>query len=212
MEVKGGNIFDTPTIQIVPGFENLTLIPANMEYLRKRNEDSLFLIEHEAMDFINETFRRYKGLADVTKKNPDIDFQELAARMEKKTKEEHVVVKESCDSFDVMPLSEAEAQGKAPILSSKVDMFISSFSGGKDSQVVLDLVSRVVPSTDFLVIYSDTGYELPTSLQLYKDIEDYYHERYPDLKFYLAKNHQPVLYYWDEIGSPSNVHRWCCGA
>ena len=68
MEVKGGNIFDTPTIQIVPGFENLTLIPANMEYLRKRNEDSLFLIEHEAMDFINETFRRYKGLADVTKK------------------------------------------------------------------------------------------------------------------------------------------------
>ncbi len=211
MEVKGGNIFDAPTIQIVPGFENLTLVPANMEYLRKRNEDSLFLIEHEAMDFINETFRRYKGLADVTKKNPDIDFQELAARMEKKTKEEHVVVKESCDSFDVMPLSEAEAQGKAPILSSKVDMFISSFSGGKDSQVVLDLVSRVVPSTDFLVIYSDTGYELPTSLQLYKDIEDYYHERYPDLKFYLAKNHQPVLYYWDEIGSPSNVHRWCCG-
>ena len=211
MEVKGGNIFDAPTIQIVPGFENLKLYPVDMAYLKKRNEDSLFLIEHEAMDFINETFRRYKGLADVTKKNPDIDFQELAARMEKKTKEEHVVVKESCDSFDVMPLSEAEAQGKAPILSSKVDMYISSFSGGKDSQVVLDLVSRVIPSNEFIVIYSDTGYEIPSSLELYKELEGFYHQQYPDLKFYSASNKQSVMSYWDKMGSPSRMHRWCCG-
>ena len=211
MEVKGGNIFDAPTIQIVPGFENLHLCPVDMSYLRKRNEDSLFLIEHEAMDFINDTFRRYKGLADVSKKNPDIDFQALAARMEKKTKEEHVVVKESCDSFDVMPLSKAEEQGKAPILTSKVNMFISSFSGGKDSQVVLDLVSRVVPSNEFIVIYSDTGYEIPTSLELYRELEDYYHQQYPDLKFYSARNKQSVMTYWDKMGSPSRMHRWCCG-
>ncbi len=211
MEVKGGNIFDAPTIQIVPGFENLQLYPADMAHLKRRNEDSLFLIEHEAMDFINETFRRYKGLADVTKKNPDIDFQELASRMGKKAKEEHVVVKEACDSFDVMPLSEAEAQGKAPILSSKVDMFISSFSGGKDSQVVLDLVSRVVPSNEFIVIYSNTGYEIPTSLELYKELEDYYHQQYPGLKFYSASNKQSVMSYWDKMGSPSRMHRWCCG-
>lgn len=211
MEVKGGNIFDAPTVQITPGFENLQLIPVDMNYLKRRNEDSLFLIEHEAMDFINQNYRRYRGLADVAKKNPDIDFQALAARMGKKTKEEHVVVKESCDSFDVMPASEAEMQGKEAILTSKVDMFIASFSGGKDSQVVLDLVARVVPSHDFIVIYSDTGYELPTSLTLYKEIEEYYRAKYPDMKFILTKNHQSVLYYWDEIGSPSNVHRWCCG-
>lgn len=211
MEVKGGNIFDAPTVQVVPGKENLLISPVDMDYLRKRNEDSLFLLEHEAMDFINQTYRRYKGLRAVSEKNPDIDFQQLAERLEKRTKEEHVVVKEECDSFDVMPLSEAEAQGKAPILSSKVDMFIASFSGGKDSQVVLDLAARVIPSEDFLVIYSDTGYELPDSLQLFKDIEDFYKETYPRLQFVLAKNHQPVLYYWDEIGSPSNVHRWCCG-
>lgn len=152
MEVKGGNIFDVPAVQITPGKELLSIEPVDMVYLRKRNEDSLFLLEHEAMDFINQTYRRYKGLRKVTEQNPDIDFQQLALRLEKKTKEEHVVVKEECDSFDVMPLSEAEAQGKAPILSSKVDMFIASFSGGKDSQVVLDLVARVIPSEDFLVI------------------------------------------------------------
>lgn len=211
MEVKGGNIFDAPTVQVVPGKENLLISPVDMDYLRKRNEDSLFLLEHEAMDFINQTYRRYKGLRAVSEKNPDIDFQQLAERLEKRTKEEHVVVKEACDSFDVMPLSEAEAQGKAPILSSKVDMFIASFSGGKDSQVVLDLAARVIPSEDFLVIYSDTGYELPTSLDLYKELEEYYKPLYPNLKFYSANNKQSVISYWDKLGSPSRMHRWCCG-
>jgi 3'-phosphoadenosine 5'-phosphosulfate sulfotransferase (PAPS reductase)/FAD synthetase/ferredoxin len=211
MEIKGGNIFDAPSIQIVPGKEHLSIVPIDIEYLRKMNEDSIFLLEHEAMDFINQTYRRYKGLRKITELNPDIDFQQLAQRLGKKTKEEHVVVKEECDSFDVMPLSEAEAQGKAPILSSKVDLFIASFSGGKDSQVVLDLVARVVPSEDFLVIYSDTGYELPTSLSLYKELEDYYHPQYPNLKFYSAENEQNVISYWEKLGSPSRMHRWCCG-
>ena len=37
-----------------------------------------------------------------------------------------------------------------------------------------------------------------------------YQEQYPDLQFYLSKNHQDVLYYWDKMGSPSRMHRWCC--
>lgn len=49
-----------------------------------------------------------------------------------------------------MPLSKAEELGKAPILTSKIEMFIASFSGGKDSQVMLDLVTRVIPSEEFL--------------------------------------------------------------
>lgn len=210
MEVKGGNIFDAPTVNIIPGKEYLDITPVDMDYLHQRNEDSLFLLEHEAMDFINQTYRRYKGLKTVTEKNPDLDFQQLADHLEKKTKEKHVVVKEDCDSFDIMPLSEAEAQGKAPILSSKVDLFISSFSGGKDSQVVLDLCARVIPSEDFLVIYSDTGYELPTSLLLYEETKKYYSQAYPTLRFYTAKNHQSVLQYWDKMGAPSRIHRWCC--
>lgn len=210
MEVKGGNIFDSPSVCITPGKEKLTISPVDLDYLRERNEDSIFLLEHEAMDFINQTYRRYKGLKEVSKKNPNIDFQVLAQKLAQKTKEEHVVVKEDCDSFDIMPLSEAEAQGKSPILSSKIDMFITSFSGGKDSQVLLDLVARVIPSDDFVVIYSDTGYELPTSIELYRKTKDFYREMYPELRFYTAKNHQSVLKYWDCLGSPSRIHRWCC--
>lgn len=210
LEVKGGNIFDAPTIIQQPGFESLILKPVDIEHLREKNEDTMFIIEHEAMDFINQTYRRYKNIREVAEKNPDIDFQRLASNLEKSTKEEHVVVKEDCDSFDVMPLSKAEELGKAPIFSSNTDIFIASFSGGKDSQVVLDLVSRVIPSEDFVVIYSDTGYELPPSLKLYDNVKLYYLQKYPNLKFYTAKNHQPILYYWDEIGTPSRIHRWCC--
>lgn len=210
LEVKGGNVFDAPEVIQQEGYEILTLESVDMERLRSRNEDTMFIIEHEAMDFINQTYRRYKNIREVSQKNPDLDFQRLASSLEKKTKEEHVVIKEDCDSFDVMPLSKAEEQGKAPILSSNTDIFVTSFSGGKDSQVVLDLVSRVVPAEDFVVIYSDTGYELPPSLNLYDKVKEYYNEKYPNLRFYTAKNHQPVLHYWDEIGTPSRIHRWCC--
>ena len=210
LEVKGGNVFDAPEVVQQEGFEILTLEPVDMERLRSRNEDTMFIIEHEAMDFINQTYRRYKNIREVSQKNPDLDFQQLASSLGKKTKEEHVVIKENCDSFDVMPLSKAEEQGKAPILSSNTDIFVTSFSGGKDSQVVLDLVSRVVPAEDFVVIYSDTGYELPPSLELYNEVRGHYKKKYPNLRFYTAKNHQPVLHYWDEIGTPSRIQRWCC--
>ena len=210
LEVKGGNVFDAPEVIQQEGYEILTLQPVDMERLRSRNEDTMFIIEHEAMDFINQTYRRYKNIREVSQKNPDLDFQRLASSLEKKTKEEHVVIKEDCDSFDVMPLSKAEEQGKAPILSSNTDIFVTSFSGGKDSQVVLDLVTRVVPAEDVVVIYSDTGYELPSSLSLYDEVKDFYKQKYPNLRFYTAKNHQPVLHYWDEIGTPSRIHRWCC--
>lgn len=211
MELKGGNLFDDPVVQITPEGKNLQLEPINLAALQEINEDSMFIIEHEAINFISDTYRKYKNLAEASKKNPnDIDFVQLANMQTKKTKEEHVVIKESCDSFDIMPLSEAERLGKSPILTSKIEKFIASFSGGKDSQVVLDLVSRVIPPDDFLVIYSNTGYELPTSLELYEDVKKHYQSLYPDMKFYTAKNHQEVLHYWDELDSPSRVHRWCC--
>lgn len=212
MEIKGGNVFDEPTVQITPEGKGLSLEPINLNALEEVNEDSMFILEHEAINFISDTYRRYKSLAAAAKKNPDdVDFIELADIVSKKTKEEHVVIKESCDSFDIMPLSDAEKKGKAPILTSRAEMFVASFSGGKDSQVTLDLVSRVIPPEDFLVIYSDTGYELPSSLELYEDVKEYYKQTLPGLRFYTAKNHQEVLHYWDEMGSPSNLHRWCCG-
>ena len=208
LEVKGGNVFDSPSLLVTNGYNNLNIIPVDIKILRRLNEDSIFLIEHDAMEFIDTTFKKYSR---ASKQNKEVDFLKIAEDISKKTKKGHVVIKEDCDSFDIMEISEAERLGKPQILNSNIEAFLVSFSGGKDSQVLLDLVSRVVPASDFITIYSDTGYELPSSIELYDVVQKYYTAKYPEIRFEWARNHKEVLQYWDEMGSPSNIHRWCCG-
>lgn len=212
-EAKGANVYDAPSIIFQKGKDSAVLEPVDMELMLRRNKDEMFLIENEAIEFIRDTYTAYAGVNrvhDTIKANQGIDFEAIAERAEKRTKQKMAVVKEDCDSFDVMPLDVANAAGKRVLLSTRIDRFIASFSGGKDSQVVLDLVTRAIPPTAFEVIYSDTGYELPPSLELYEDVKRYYGERFPSLKFSTARNHESVLNYWDKIGTPSDTHRWCC--
>ena len=212
-EAKGANIYDAPTIKFQPGKETAALEPVDVPEMLRCNRDMMFLLENEALEFIRDTYVTYAGVNrvhDAIAANQGIDFEALAERAEKKSKKKMVVVKEDCDSFDVVPLDVANAEGRRVLLSTHIDRFIASFSGGKDSQVVLDLVTRAIPPTAFEVIYSDTGYELPTSLELYEEVKRYYGARFPSLKFSTARNHESVLNYWDKIGTPSDTHRWCC--
>ena len=211
-EAKGANIYDAATIVFQSGKEKMKLKPVNVKKMLEKNYDFMFLLESEAVEFIRETFIQYAGARKSVKRVAanQMDYEALAKRMEKKTKKKMAIVKEDCDSFDIMPLDIAEEQGKKVFHATKIDRFLASFSGGKDSQVVLDLCTRAIPSTEFEVVYSDTGYELPPSLQLYKKIQEHYHKLFPDLKFSLTRNHENVLNYWDKIGTPSDKHRWCC--
>ena len=211
-EAKGANLYDDATVVFQTGKEKIKLQPVNISKMLERCKDYMFLLESEAIEFIHETFIQYAGALKSVKKVAanQLDYEALAANVERKTKKKMAIVKEDCDSFDIVPLEEAEKQGKKIYQTTKIDRFLASFSGGKDSQVVLDLCTRAIPSTEFEVIYSDTGYELPTSLSLYKDVQEYYNNKYPDLKFSIAKNHESVLNYWDKIGTPSDTHRWCC--
>lgn len=212
-EAKGANIYDAPTVVFALGIEPMDLDAVDVKTMLKRNYDQLFLLESEAIEFIRDTYIAYAGVNrahDMVKANSDVDYEALAAKLEKKTKQKMAVVKEDCDSFDIVPLETANQEGKRVLLSTKIDRFIASFSGGKDSQVVLDLVTRAIPPTAFEVIYSDTGYELPPSLELYEEVKRYYGERFPALKFSTTRNHESVLNYWDQIGTPSDTHRWCC--
>lgn len=212
-EAKGANIYDAPTVLFRPGRETADLVPVDVAEMLRRNSDQMFLIENEAIEFIRDTYTTYAGANrahDAIAANREIDFEALAEKVGKKTRQKMAVVKEDCDSFDVMPLDAANAQGRRVLLSTHIDRFIASFSGGKDSQVVLDLVTRAIPPTAFEVIYSDTGYELPPSLELYEQVKRHYGERFPALKFSTARNHESVVNYWDKIGTPSDTHRWCC--
>lgn len=211
-EAKGANIYDAATIVLQSAGERLQLQPIDVATMLQRNKDKLFLLESEAIEFIHETYEQYaraRKTVQAASANA-LDFEALAEKAEKKSKKKMAIVKEDCESFDIMPLEEATQAGKRVYQTTKIDKFIASFSGGKDSQVVLDLCTRAIPSTDFEVIYSDTGYELPPSLDLYEKIQQQYKQRFPDLKFSLAHNHESVLNYWDKIGTPSDTHRWCC--
>lgn len=211
-EVKGANIYEKAQVIFTPGKEKLSLIPVDMKKMLERTKEQMFLCESEAIEFIRDTYDTYSGatkLADRIAAN-SIDFEALASRQEKKTKQKMAIVKQDCDSFDIMPLTDAEKQGKKVYQTTKIDFFLASFSGGKDSQVVLDLCTRALPPDAYEVVYSDTGYELPSSIDLYEEVQRHYKALFPTLKFSTAKNHESVLNYWDKIGTPSDTHRWCC--
>lgn len=212
-EAKGANIYDGATVSLQPGFERLNLKPIDLKKMLARNKDQMFHLESEAIEFIRDIYTTYSKVNRanaISKANQEVDFEELAQRVERKSKQKMAVVKQDCESFDIVPLDVAKAEGKTVLLSTRIDRFIASFSGGKDSQVVLDLVTRAIPPSDFEVIYSDTGYELPPSLDLYEQVKEFYKERFPALKFSTTKNHESVLNYWDKVGTPSDTHRWCC--
>ena len=211
-EVKGANIYDKPIVTLQSGKEALKLIPVNVKKMLEENKNEMFLLESEAIEFIRDTYDTYSKATKISTKYAanQLDFEKLKYHQEKKTKQKLAIVTEDCESFDIEPFDTAKENGKKVLHGTRIDKFIASFSGGKDSQVVLDLCTRALPPDFFEVYYSDTGYELPPSLTLYKDIENFYQHKYPQLKFHLTKNHESVLHYWDEIGTPSDTMRWCC--
>ena len=92
----------------------------------------------------------------------------------------------------------------------KVDDFVVAFSGGKDSQVILDLVTRVLPVESFKTVFQDTDMELPCTYDIVAYTEEDYKYRFPNFKLYHAKNDRRALDLWKQYGPPSRVNRWCC--
>lgn len=212
-DAKGADIYHKPTLVFASGEPQPCMLQAvDMALMLQRVNDLMFVLENEAIEFIRDTYTTYTRVNHTYTKAEanQIDFEALAAKATKLSKQKMAVVRQDCDSFDIVPLEVAESEGKRVLLTTKVDRFIASFSGGKDSQVVLDLCTRAIPPTAYEVIYSDTGYELPPSLELYQQTADHYQQHYPSLQFHLARNHESVLTYWDKIGTPSETHRWCC--
>ena len=84
--------------------------------------------------------------------------------------------------------------------------FAVAFSGGKDSLVLLDLVSRRLSPDQFLVVFSNTGMELSTTIRSIERAK----KHWPTLRFYEAKSHLNPHDSWEEFGPPGRRMRWCC--
>jgi len=152
-EAKGGNIFEPPEIVLTEKGQNLKLEPIGINKVIERNKKALFVLENEALDFIEHTYKVYKK---------------------------------------------------------KGYLFAVSYSGGKDSQVVLDLVTRVIPPDDLVVIFSDTTMEISHTYENVEETKEEYEKRYPGLKFCIAKPPKSAIEFWKEFGPPSVKQRWCC--
>lgn len=90
----------------------------------------------------------------------------------------------------------------------KLDCFHVAFSGGKDSQVLLDLVKKALPRGSFVVVFGDTGMEFPDTY----DIIETTHQQCIEegIPFYIAESHLKPKQSWELFGPPSRTLRWCC--
>lgn len=83
------------------------------------------------------------------------------------------------------------------------DMFVS-FSGGKDSTVTSDIVTRAFATNKIVQIFGDTTLEFPTTYEYVKRFAK--NNRIRTAKNY-EKNFEELC---TLIGPPSRVMRWCC--
>ena len=186
-KAKGGNLYEAPKIIISESGKNLILKPININNLIRKNKKALFVLENEAMDFVEKTFKTYR---------PNIETIREQTELNNDTFKNY--------EFKISSVNRIQKR------ENNIDFFVVAFSGGKDSQVVLDLVSRVIPPDQYKVIYSDTDMELPSSLEIYEVTKNKYTQTYPELEFYIEKNERSTLDYWKSFGPPSRFHRWCC--
>jgi phosphoadenosine phosphosulfate reductase len=84
---------------------------------------------------------------------------------------------------------------------------IISFSGGKDSTVVADLVVRALSDPSIVHIFGNTTLEFPSTIKY----TDRYRKDNPKAIFKTAVNKEQDFYaVCDDIGPPARMLRWCC--
>lgn len=88
-----------------------------------------------------------------------------------------------------------------------LEQLLISFSGGKDSTVVADLVKRALSNPFLVHIYGDTTLEFPLS---YEYLARYKKDN-PKTIIKIAKNKEQNFYdVCEDIGPPARMMRWCC--
>ena len=84
---------------------------------------------------------------------------------------------------------------------------VISFSGGKDSTVTADIVTKALSNPSIVHIFGDTTLEFPTTLEYAKR----YRTVHPQAIFQTARNDEQIfLDVCEDIGPPARVMRWCC--
>lgn len=84
---------------------------------------------------------------------------------------------------------------------------IISFSGGKDSTVTADVVTKALSDPSLVHIFGNTTLEFPTTMEYAKR----FRQNHPHAIFQVAQNTEQVFMDMvDVIGPPARMMRWCC--
>lgn len=113
---------------------------------------------------------------------------------------------------------------KLEILENEAKLFISkafkkhrekslvtlSYSGGKDSEAILDLTMQVIPPEDVIIVYNDTGMEMPYVTEAVQTLKKSFHDRKIPVQFITSFAKTNIETLWRQFGPPTRTHRWCC--
>ena len=84
---------------------------------------------------------------------------------------------------------------------------VLSFSGGKDSTVVADIVTKALSNPSLVHIFGNTTLEFPMTMEYAKR----FRIDHPQAIFQVAENkEQNFIDMCAEIGPPARMMRWCC--
>ena len=89
----------------------------------------------------------------------------------------------------------------------KDENIVISFSGGKDSTVTADLVTKALSNPSLVHIFGNTTLEFPLTIEYANRFRD----SHPLAIFQTAKNEeQNFIDVCEDIGPPARMMRWCC--
>lgn len=89
----------------------------------------------------------------------------------------------------------------------KEENIVISFSGGKDSTVTADVVTKALSNPSLVHIFGNTTLEFPATIEY----ADRFRDNHPLAIFMIAKNDEQVFYdVCQDIGPPARMMRWCC--
>ena len=84
---------------------------------------------------------------------------------------------------------------------------VISFSGGKDSTVTADVVTKALSNPSLVHVFGDTTLEFPST----REYAERYRRNHPQAIFQIARNdEQNFKSVCDDIGPPARMMRWCC--
>ncbi len=156
----------------------------------KRIDFSVAKLKELDTEKIRQQYEKYEP------QNTDIYFKEQMQRFIKANRRRYEEITEEAEEYIRQSVKDYGV----------MEMFVS-FSGGKDSTVVSDLVTRALGNPKILHIFGDTTLEFPYTYEYVKRFK----EEHPHTPMITARNKEKDFEQLCRlIGPPSRVMRWCC--